>query len=279
MLLSQSQGLAARIIGHPRKAEIPAVLVPRCALPAHETMVVKCYSYTCCRVLHWSMSLGTLVGRMRVVSFVKCVRPLTRHRYCTKPYSRRSCSPAQGCQIASLNPGITQTSWQRLQVKNCNLPAVAMAGVNLGHHAYIGVGVSAALEIVAVEVSFLKRSIACRRSDEAVCADPILCMNRAEQGVAAPLKEEQDAVLNSLPDDIPKPVIKIDNQHDPFATVVTIEYGDRLGELLDTVSLSSLAVACVYRLWHQSCSHDMILQALMRGRKWFRPYTSGRGLL
>ena len=58
---------------------------------------------------------------------------------------------------------------------------------------------------------------------------------RAEQGVAVPAKEEQEAVLSSLPDDIPTPVIKIDNQHDPFATVVTIEYGDRLGELLDTV--------------------------------------------
>ena len=36
-------------------------------------------------------------------------------------------------------------------------------------------------------------------------------------------------------DAVPTPVVKIDNQHDPFATVVTIEYGDRLGELLDTV--------------------------------------------
>ena len=35
--------------------------------------------------------------------------------------------------------------------------------------------------------------------------------------------------------DVPTPVVKIDNQHDPFATVVTIEYGNRLGELLDTV--------------------------------------------
>lgn len=60
--------------------------------------------------------------------------------------------------------------------------------------------------------------------------------SRAEQGLATPPKEEQDAVLDNLPDDIPTPVIKIDNQHDPFATVVTIEYGDRLGELLDTVS-------------------------------------------
>ena len=65
---------------------------------------------------------------------------------------------------------------------------------------------------------------------------------RAEQGVAAPAKEEQEAVLNSLPDDIPTPIIKIDNQHDPFATVVTIEYGDRLGELLDTVNFAADAL-------------------------------------
>ena len=73
----------------------------------------------------------------------------------------------------------------------------------------------------------------------------MVCMHhRAERGVAAPLKEEQDAVLSSLPEDIPKPVIKIDNQHDPFATIVTIEYGDRLGELLDTVSLSAFLLFC-----------------------------------
>ena len=33
----------------------------------------------------------------------------------------------------------------------------------------------------------------------------------------------------------PQPIVKIDNQHDPFATLVTVEFGDRLGELLDTV--------------------------------------------
>jgi hypothetical protein len=31
------------------------------------------------------------------------------------------------------------------------------------------------------------------------------------------------------------PVVKIDNRSDPFATIVTVEFGDRLGELLDTV--------------------------------------------
>lgn len=42
---------------------------------------------------------------------------------------------------------------------------------------------------------------------------------------------------------VPTPIVKIDNQSDPFATVVTIEFGDRLGELLDTVrSLKNLGL-------------------------------------
>ena len=35
--------------------------------------------------------------------------------------------------------------------------------------------------------------------------------------------------------DMPEPVVKIDNQTDAFSTVVTVEFGDRLGELVDTV--------------------------------------------
>ena len=31
------------------------------------------------------------------------------------------------------------------------------------------------------------------------------------------------------------PVVKIDNKSDAFATVVSIQFGDQLGELLDTV--------------------------------------------
>lgn len=34
---------------------------------------------------------------------------------------------------------------------------------------------------------------------------------------------------------MPQPVVKIDNISDPFATVVKVEFGDRLGELLDTI--------------------------------------------
>ena len=38
------------------------------------------------------------------------------------------------------------------------------------------------------------------------------------------------------PEGIPDPVVKIDNQTDRYHTVVSIQFGDRLGELLDTVS-------------------------------------------
>lgn len=32
------------------------------------------------------------------------------------------------------------------------------------------------------------------------------------------------------------PVVKIDNQSDAFATIITITFGDKLGDLLDTVA-------------------------------------------
>ncbi|KAK9804954.1 hypothetical protein WJX73_003269 [Symbiochloris irregularis] len=38
------------------------------------------------------------------------------------------------------------------------------------------------------------------------------------------------------PEGIPNPVVKIDNQSDKYHTVVSIEFGDRLGELLDTIA-------------------------------------------
>jgi len=42
---------------------------------------------------------------------------------------------------------------------------------------------------------------------------------------------------------VPEPVVKIDNQTDAFSTIVTVEFGDRLGELLDTVkSLQNLGL-------------------------------------
>jgi len=35
---------------------------------------------------------------------------------------------------------------------------------------------------------------------------------------------------------VPTPLVVIDNTSDSFATVVTVKFGDRLGELLDTVA-------------------------------------------
>lgn len=35
---------------------------------------------------------------------------------------------------------------------------------------------------------------------------------------------------------VPEPIVKIDNHTDTFATIVTVEFGDRLGELLDTIA-------------------------------------------
>jgi len=48
----------------------------------------------------------------------------------------------------------------------------------------------------------------------------------------------QDGVPKDSPDaaSVPVPTVRIDNEHDPFATIVCISYGDRLGELLDTVA-------------------------------------------
>lgn len=43
----------------------------------------------------------------------------------------------------------------------------------------------------------------------------------------------QDGVPKDSPDaaSVPVPTVRIDNEHDPFATIVCISYGDRLGEV------------------------------------------------
>ena len=49
-------------------------------------------------------------------------------------------------------------------------------------------------------------------------------------------KAAQESTADAAQGMPPKPSVKIDNQTDPFATVVSIKYGNKLGELLDTVS-------------------------------------------
>lgn len=43
-----------------------------------------------------------------------------------------------------------------------------------------------------------------------------------------------EAVSNGA-SSVPEPIVKIDNHTDAFATIVTIEFGDILGDLADTV--------------------------------------------
>lgn len=47
--------------------------------------------------------------------------------------------------------------------------------------------------------------------------------------------QEAASVSNGADPTVPIPVVKIDNQSDPFATILTVQFGDRLGDLLDTI--------------------------------------------
>ena len=55
----------------------------------------------------------------------------------------------------------------------------------------------------------------------------------------------------------PVPIVKIDNKSDNFATVVSLEFGDELGELLDTVRLPLSSCCC--------CEHTVMLAVCTPG--------------
>ncbi|EFN53167.1 hypothetical protein CHLNCDRAFT_136962 [Chlorella variabilis] len=79
----------------------------------------------------------------------------------------------------------------------------------------------------------------------ALCACPPLAV--AVAAACRPAKQAraaESATANGTSSSaIPEPVVKIDNESDPFATIVSVEYGDRLGELLDTIaSLKALGL-------------------------------------
>lgn len=54
---------------------------------------------------------------------------------------------------------------------------------------------------------------------------------------------------------MPTPTIKIDNASDPFATIVKVDFGDRLGELLDTVCAVGLLFSDTLRPEPRDCLH------------------------
>lgn len=64
-----------------------------------------------------------------------------------------------------------------------------------------------------------------RTKHHETCAHPASARSSATNG-AAPAAGDATGAL---------PVVKIDNRSDAFATIVSVEFGDRLGELLDTV--------------------------------------------
>jgi len=45
-----------------------------------------------------------------------------------------------------------------------------------------------------------------------------------------------ESTNGALATDDAKPIVKMDNASDPFATIITITYGDKLGDLLDTIA-------------------------------------------
>ncbi len=54
-------------------------------------------------------------------------------------------------------------------------------------------------------------------------------------------------------------VVKIDNEGDPFATVVTVEFGDYLGELVDTASCNENSAEFLF-LWRCRVVHPLALE-------------------
>ena len=61
------------------------------------------------------------------------------------------------------------------------------------------------------------------------------------------------------PEGIPNPVVKIDNQTDRYHTVVSIQFGDRLGELLDTVNRFRLDALMHFKTFARSAA-DIVLR-------------------
>lgn len=57
----------------------------------------------------------------------------------------------------------------------------------------------------------------------------------SDDGYVSQSDEEEEIHQKFKEQGIPTPIIKIDNRSDNFATVVSMEFGDQLGELADTV--------------------------------------------
>lgn len=73
------------------------------------------------------------------------------------------------------------------------------------------------------------------------------CRPNAGNGTATPTQSAEST---------PKVIVKIDNHTDPFATVVSVEFGNYLGQLLDTVSFCQGLISLHFlQLGFRSSSH------------------------
>ena len=68
------------------------------------------------------------------------------------------------------------------------------------------------------------------------------CQLRRVVAAASTVSEGSNGATGVSTLDAPKPAVQIDNQTDPFSTIVSIQYGDRLGELLDTVCTCAVQI-------------------------------------
>ncbi|TKY64639.1 ACT domain-containing protein ACR11 [Spatholobus suberectus] len=116
--------------------------------------------------------------------------------------------------------------------------AVAMAVWSVGLHFSAAHNSFRALEKTTCSAAFLKAS------SGFAATKPFCILNRkrfSSSGTtiiprAAPVTDVEDGNQGET-DTIPTPVVIIDQDSDPDATVVEITFGDRLGALLDTANV------------------------------------------
>jgi hypothetical protein len=65
---------------------------------------------------------------------------------------------------------------------------------------------------------------------ELMCCKAHLCLYRAAESAVESTPDSKEG--------LPLPTIKIDNHSDPYATILKVDFGDKLGELLDTVRIT-----------------------------------------
>lgn len=82
----------------------------------------------------------------------------------------------------------------------------------------------------------LTRATVLFRSKGLLCKQNVMLLNSVSLHRSAPPLSEEAIKKVAEKHGVPTPIVKIDNKVDNFATVLSVEFGNELGELLDTVS-------------------------------------------